>query len=279
VFADLRRVFDQGALTMIGTSNPVLNQNTFAQLGQSNSFGGVNLAERSKVMTIQGAVNASFILLSLCVGAAAIGWWVVGNQPSMAMPVFIGSTIVGLIMALIITFKPTMAPFVSPLYALVTGTWVGGLSFMYAAMAAGTSLGGATGGGIIAAAGGLTFAVLFAMLLLYKFRIIRATAKFKACIGASILGVVMFSVVTLVLSLFGVPMGWLFSGPLAIVISAVIVAVASFALILDFDTIEQGAAMGAPRYMEWYAGFGLLVTLVWLYTSILRLLSILNRRE
>ena len=263
---------------MIGGNNPVLNENTFAQFGQ-NAFGGTNLPARTSVMTISGAINASFILLSLCVASAGVAWWAIGNNPALAMPFTLGGAIVGVILGLVISFKPQTAGYLAPVYALVEGLFVGGLSFVYAGMAVGTKWGGATGSGIIAAAAGLTLAVLFAMLGVYKFGIIKPTEKFKSCMYAAIGGVCLFSVAVLLLGLFGVNTSWMYNGPIAIAISAVIVGVASFSLILDFDTIEQGAAAGAPKYMEWYAGFGLLVTLVWLNSSSLRLLSSLNRRD
>jgi uncharacterized YccA/Bax inhibitor family protein len=142
--------------------------------------------------------------------------------------------------------------------------------------------GAATGatGGIIMQAVGLTFAVVIAMFALYRFRIIKATETFKSVIITATMGIAIFYVLAMVLRMFSIDMPLIHSsGTLGIVFSLVVVGIAALNLILDFDRIEQGAAMGAPKYMEWYGAFGLLVTIVWLYLEILRLLAKLNSRN
>jgi uncharacterized YccA/Bax inhibitor family protein len=174
----------------------------------------------------------------------------------------------GLIAALGIMFKPNWAGFLAPLYALLEGLFIGGISAVFNAMFAKNYP------GLVMQAVGLTFGVAIAMFLLYNFRIIRATEKFKSVIIASTLGIGIFYLITLVLNMFGVNVSFMHdSSPLSIGISLFVVAIASLNLILDFDMIEQGAERGAPKFMEWYGAFGLLVTIVWLYIEMLKLLS------
>jgi uncharacterized YccA/Bax inhibitor family protein len=174
----------------------------------------------------------------------------------------------GLIAAIAISFKPNWAGYLAPLYGLLEGLFIGGISAILNAAFAEKYP------GLIMQAVGLTFGVAIAMFLLYNFRIIRATEKFKSVIFTATLGIGIFYLLTMVLRLFGVNVGFMYdSSLLSIGISLFIVAIAALNLILDFDMIEQGAERGAPKFMEWYGAFGLLVTLVWLYLEILRLLS------
>lgn len=174
----------------------------------------------------------------------------------------------GLIAAIAITFKPTWAGFLAPLYALLEGLFIGGISAIFNAMFAKNYP------GLVMQAVGLTFGVAIAMFLLYNFRVIRATEKFKSVIIASTLGIGIFYLITLVLNMFGVNVSFMYDNSLlSIGISLFVVAIAALNLIMDFDMIEQGAERGAPKFMEWYGAFGLLVTIVWLYIEILKLLS------
>jgi uncharacterized YccA/Bax inhibitor family protein len=158
----------------------------------------------------------------------------------------------------------------APVYAVLEGLFLGGISAFYEAQFQ----------GIVIQAVGLTFGTLAALLLAYKSGMIRATENFKLGVAAATGGIMLVYLVSLGMSFFGMRMPYLHeSGPLGIGISVFIVVIAALNLVLDFDFIEQGAAQGAPKYMEWYAAFGLLVTLIWLYLEILRLLSKLRSRD
>ena len=198
---------------------------------------------------------------------------------ALVKPIFFASLIAGIGLCLLIVFKPKTAPFASPIYAAVQGLWVGAASLLYSQMAAGSKLGGATGSGIVLQAGILTFGVLFGMLFLYKARIIKATGPVVGGIMAATVGVGLLYLTVMIMNMFGGNTSWFYTGWIAIAISGVVVVIASMNLIIDFDVIESGANAGAPKYMEWYAAFGLLVTVIWIYLSILRLLSLLNSRK
>ncbi len=182
----------------------------------------------------------------------------------------------GLITALVITFKRTWAPFLAPLYGLLEGLFVGGISAIVNEMFAKSYP------GIVMQAVGLTMGVAVAMFILYNFRIIRATERFKSVVFMATAGIAVFYLITWVIRLFGVQMDFMMLGNgslLGIGISLFVVAIAALNLIMDFDMIEKGAEMGAPKYMEWYCAFGLMVTIVWLYIEILKLLSRLSSRN
>jgi uncharacterized YccA/Bax inhibitor family protein len=180
----------------------------------------------------------------------------------------------GLITAIAISFKPNWAPFLAPLYALLEGLFIGGISvIMNAAFAKSYP-------GLVMQAVGLTFGVAISMFILYNFRIINATERFKSVIFTATLGIGIFYLLTMLLRLFGVNVSFMYdSSMLSIGISLFVVAIAALNLILDFDMIEQGAERGAPKFMEWYGAFGLMVTIVWLYIEMLKLLSKLGSRD
>jgi uncharacterized YccA/Bax inhibitor family protein len=170
---------------------------------------------------------------------------------------------------MVTVFKPHLAPITAPLYAVLEGLILGALSANYQARWAGLPM----------QAVGLTFMVFLAMLVVYRTGIIKVTDKFRFGVAAATGGIVLFYVLSIVLSMFGVRIPMVHdSGMIGIGFSLVVVGVAALNLVLDFDLIENGVAAGAPKFMEWYAAFGLLVTLVWLYLEMLRLLSKLNRR-
>ena len=273
---------------MFGSGNPALNENTF-HLDESYYTGKAN------AMTVQGAVYKTMILLALCVGAASFTWGLTmqaiagsgaggaggteawGSLPLWQNPMvwMIGGAIGGLIVALITIFKKTLSPYTAPIYAVLEGLFLGAISAFYEA-----SFGGGGLTGIVAQAVGLTLGVTASMLILYTFRIIKVTAKLRAGIMMATGGVLLFYLTTFVLSLFGVNMTAVHGAtPLSIGISLVIVAIAAFNLLIDFDLIERGAEQGAPKYMEWYGAFGLMVTLIWLYLELLRLLAKLQSRD
>ena len=259
---------------MLGASNPTLTPDIFEASADGRRIVGGN-----SVMTIQGAVNASLILAAVCAASAIGGWSLLSNNPALVMPIVLGGTIGGFILCLLICFKPKTAPFAAPVYAVVQGLFIGGVSLLYAKMSVDTKLGGATGSGIVLNAGVLTFGVLFGMLFLYKTGIIKATGKFIAGVMAATAGVGVLFLTVMVMNMFGGNTSWFYSGWIAIGICAAVVVIAAMNLIIDFHVIEEGANAGAPKYMEWYAAFGLLVTVIWLYMSILRLLAMLNSRK
>jgi uncharacterized YccA/Bax inhibitor family protein len=191
-------------------------------------------------------------------------------NPQAVTPLLLVGAVGGLIVALVTVFKPTWAPVSAPIYALLEGLVIGGVSAVAEARFP----------GIVIQAVGLTFGTCLALLLAYKSRLIRATENFKLGVVAATGGIFLFYVITMILGFFGVRIPLIYqSGPVGIIFSLVVVVIAALNLVLDFDFIEQGAARGAPRYMEWYAAFGLMVTLIWLYIEILNLLMKLRSRE
>jgi len=186
------------------------------------------------------------------------------------MPWVFGGSIGGLIVALITVFKKQWASISAPVYALLEGLALGGISSIFEAQFP----------GIVMQAVGLTFGTLFCLLLAYKSGMIKATENFKMGVVAATGGIFLVYMVSWVLGMFSVRIPFIHeSGLMGIGFSLFVVVIASLNLVLDFDFIESGAAQGAPKYMEWYAAFGLMVTLVWLYLEILRLLAKLKDRE
>jgi uncharacterized YccA/Bax inhibitor family protein len=245
------------------SGNPGLNDRTFNGLPRP--------ALDSERMTLQGTVNKSFLLLIVLLGAALWPWsqyLATGNPGVVALPVMVG-LIGGLVLALVISFRPMTAPYLALPYAALEGLVLGGISAVLEKKYPGIAI----------QATALTFAVLAALLLAYSMRLIRVTQRFKAIVIAGTGAIMLLYLVSAVLGMFHVATPFLYSSsPLSIGISLVIIGFAALNLVLDFDLIESGVGQGAPRYMEWYGGFALLVTLVWLYMEILRLLSNLRQR-
>jgi len=240
---------------LVRSTNPVLKEKAFA--GQLAT---------GEAMTIQGTVNKTGLLLFLVVVSAAWTWGLSHSEtPEAAFPWMIGGVIGGLITGFVTVFKKTWAPVTAPIYALLEGLFLGGISAIFQRSYPGIAI----------QAVSLTFAVMFIMLLAYKFGIIRATRGFKLGVIAATGGIALVYVANMVMGLFfHSQMSFLYSStPLGIGISLFIVVIAALNLIIDFDMIENAARMGAPKYMEWYGAFGLMVTLIWLYLEILRLLS------
>lgn len=244
------------------TSNPTLNDKVFDRAG----YGTGN------AMTINGTVNKVGILLLLLLVPAAWMWNQVSTawEPSQALgPAMLGA-VGGLVMALVTMFKKTWAPVTAPLYALCQGLFLGGISAAYNIQFKGLPM----------QAVALTFGTLAVLLVAYRTGLIKATENFKLGIVAATGGIAMLYLVGFVMSFFGARIPFIHeSGVVGIGFSLFVVVIAALNLVLDFDFIERGAEMGAPRYMEWYAAFGLLVTLVWLYLEILRLLAKLQSRR
>jgi uncharacterized YccA/Bax inhibitor family protein len=247
-------------MALMKTSNPALSMNTFR----------LPYTGMGETMTISGAVNKTGILLLCAMLTAGWSWNRYDLSPETAgLPLTIG-LIGGFIVALVTIFKKQWSPVTAPLYALLEGLALGSVSAMYEARFHGIAI----------QAVGLTFGTLFALLLAYRARIIRATEKFKLGVVAATGGIVLFYVAEFVLGFFGVHFSTINgSGVIGIGFSVVVVIVAALNLVLDFDFIENGARAAAPKYMEWYAAFALMITLVWLYLEILRLLSKINSRK
>ena len=252
------------------TANPTLNANTFQRLDRRPG---------QNQMTISGAVNKTGALLILLVASSAITWNMIATGTIHPMVCTFGGLIGGLILAFITFFKKTWAPVTAPLYAIVEGLFVGGVSIFYATIAGPQGFGG-TGGSIVMQAAVLTFGVLFTMLAAYRLGVIRATEKFRMGVVAATGGIMIFYLIAIILGFFGVNIPHLHEAtPLGIGISVFIIIIAALNLVLDFDLIENGAKQGAPKYMEWFCAFGLIVTLVWLYIEILRLLAMLASKR
>jgi len=244
-------------MALIRTSNPALNARTFADLRRDPT---------APPMTLEGTVNKAALLLFLVVVPAAWVWSQVRTafDPSVVGPWILLGGIGGFIAAIVTVFKKEWSPVTAPVYAALEGLALGGLSALLETKYP----------GIVMQSVGLTFATLAAMLIAYRTGLIKATEKFKLGVVAATGAIALYYVVGLVLSFFHVAMPFLQGNSTAsIVVSGVIVVVAALNLILDFDFIETGVAAGAPKYMEWYGAFGLMVTLIWLYLEILRLLA------
>jgi uncharacterized YccA/Bax inhibitor family protein len=190
-------------------------------------------------------------------------------NPGELYPWLIGSGIAGFIVALITVFKKTAAPITAPIYAAIEGILLGMLSAFYEMQFP----------GLVFQAILLTFGTLFALLMAYRSGVIKATENFKLGVFAATGGIGLIYLTTFILSFFGLSIPYIHgSGTIGILFSLFVVVIAALNLVLDFDFIERGAERGAPKYMEWYAAFGLLVTLIWLYIEMLRLLSKLRSR-
>jgi uncharacterized YccA/Bax inhibitor family protein len=253
---------------MLRTSNPVLKSKSFGGFA-SHTEAPAAPAVHQQTMTIRGTVDKTTILLALVVVAGLWPWKLMAVDPAAALSWLWIGLVGGLVTALIIIFKNDWAGPLAPLYAACEGLALGALSaFMERRFP-----------GIVFQAVVLTLGVLATMLVIYRTGQIKATNGFKRGVIAATGAICLVYLVTLALRAFGMPVSFMHStGPLGIGISMVIVVVAALNLVLDFDMIEQGAKNGAPKHMEWYGAFGLLVTLVWLYVEILNLLSKLNRR-
>jgi uncharacterized YccA/Bax inhibitor family protein len=237
-----------------------------------------SVAYNEGVMTVKGAVQKTFILLLVAVLGASYTWGIAydalaaeAGDASALSPYMWGGLIGGLVFSLIVIFRPRTAKWAAPCYALCEGLFLGAISAMYNMQTQ----------GIVFNAVGLTLLTLFTMLLVYRAGWVKVNDKFRKGIVAATGAIALFYIITWITSLFTPVLSGFMTGssPLSIGISLVIVGVAAFNFLLDFDYIERGAASGAPGHMEWYAAFGLMLTLVWLYLEMLRLLSKLSSRS
>ena len=252
------------ALQMFGRSgNPALNDATFKNAG---------IGSLGQTMTLQGTVNKTGILLALVILGASYTWnlfFQTGN-PAAVMPLALGGAIGGLIFAIITIFKKSWASITAPIYAGLEGLFLGGISAIFEAQYP----------GIVIQATGLTLGTLASLLLLYKLGIIKPTENFRLMIVSATMGIGIVYLISFIMNMFGsTGIGFIHSnGIFGIGFSLFVVAIAALNLVLDFDFIEQGSELGAPKYMEWFGAFSLMVTLIWLYLEMLRLLAKLRSR-
>lgn len=252
------------------SSNPIFGKNIFSQSATTTSDG---------VMTINGTINKTGLMLLIVVFAATFTWRKFfgaidpanpGVLPSGIMVWTLVGAIGGFITALITTFSPRRSAMTAPIYAVFEGLFLGAVSAMFEAMYP----------GLVMRAVSLTFGVFLIMLLLFRSGAIQVTNKFRTIILAATGGIALVYLGSFIVGMFGVNVSFLHdSSPLSIGISLFVVAIAALNLVLDFDMIVKGANARAPQYMEWYGAFGLMVTLIWLYLEMLRLLSKLASRD
>lgn len=251
-------------MNLTKSSNPVFGNSVFSK---------VQTGAQSDVMTIEGTVNKTGLMFLILAFAAAFTWRKFFGaadfgSPEAAMsaiaPWMIGGAIGGFITAIITVFSPQRANITAPIYAVFEGLFLGGISAFFEMRYP----------GLVMRAVALTFGVFLIMLFLFRSGKIRATGKFRMAIFAATGGIALIYFVSFIASMFGANLNFLYgSGALGIGFSLVVVGIAALNLILDFDFIQRGASARAPKFMEWYGAFGLMVTLVWLYIEILRLLS------
>lgn len=242
------------------SGNPSLKKEAFEKFDTIGS---------GQTMTIGGTVNKTFILILLVLATFVYSWNQFVEEPGSVLPLILTGAIGGLIVALITIFVPKISPFTAPLYALLEGLFLGAISAQYEAQY----------GGIVFQAVVLTIAVLFSLLLVYKSGLIKVTQNFRMGVIAATGAIFLVYIVSFIGGFFGFNIPYLHdSSPIGIAISVVIVIIAALNLVLDFDYIENAAGSRVPKYFEWYGAFGLLITLVWLYLEILRLLSKIRSR-
>ena len=212
-------------------------------------------------MSLDGTVNKTGILLALCVGGAFFGW----NAPVLALP----AVIIGFVIALFTIFRPKNSPYTAPAYAAIEGVALGAITMVFESQYPGIGI----------QAIGLTFGILASLLFCYKSGIIKPTENFRLMIFSATMGIALLYLISIIMSFFGNSIGFIHSnGLMGIGFSLFVVGIASLNLVLDFDFIEEGSEVGLPKYMEWYGAFSLMVTLVWLYLEILRLLAKIRSR-
>lgn len=249
-------------MALFKSGNPALKQETFA---------GLSVAGGEEVMTLQGTVNKTGLLLTLIIVAAFYTWniYFSTNDPASIVGYLLVGTIGGLIVGVVTAFKKTWAPVLAPAYAVLQGLALGGISAIFEAEMP----------GIVLEAMTLTFGIFAVLLVLYKTEVIKASENFKLIVASATGGIALYYLVSMFGGMFGFQLPLIHDNTTGgIIFSLFVVAIASMNLVVDFDFIEQGAEQRCPKYMEWYGAFGLMVTLVWLYLEILRLLAKSRRR-
>ncbi len=239
------------------TGNPALRAGAFEQ---------VRAFDNATQMTIQGAANKTFFLALIVVMAAALSWANPTRLAAFLWPALIG----GFVLAIVTIFKKEWSPVTAPIYAFLEGILLGSISVIFEQAYPGIAM----------QAIGLTLGVLFSMLFIYKTGLIKVTSGFRLGVFAATGGIALYYLLSIILSFFKIRIPLIYdSGLLGIGFSIFVVIIAALNLVLDFDAIKQGTDAGAPKYMEWYGAFALMVTLIWLYIEILRLLSKLRKRD
>ncbi|HAP77049.1 MAG TPA: hypothetical protein DCR14_13300 [Acidimicrobiaceae bacterium] len=266
-------------------SNPVLNDKSFRHAANQPGWAAPDPStmrstpiddqvspwqSNADTMTVTGTVTATGVLMVLLLGAAVVGWNLVEVGSGFPPAAMIG-VVVGFVCIIVLYFKPMWAKVLAPIYALAEGVFVGAISKAYNEV---------YGGGIVVQAVGATLAVALTMLVLYRTRIIKVTEKLRSVVMAATMGLMLFYGITFIVSLFGPDLGAFHreANAIGILFSVFAAGLAAFNLLLDFDFIERGAKQRLPKGMEWVAAVGLLVTLVWLYLELLRLLAKLQDR-
>jgi uncharacterized YccA/Bax inhibitor family protein len=256
-------------MALLKTSNPALGDKTFRDLADSGYGGAIDATNR---MTLSGTVNKTGILLVCAFATAAYTWYrfTLSRDPADVSGLLLLGVIGGFICAMVTIFKKEWAPITAPIYALLEGLFLGGVSAMFDVRYPGIAI----------QAVGLTFGVLFVLLLAFSSGLIKLNDKMRLGIVAATGGIAVFYLVQMVMGFFGIHLIAINSGgPIGIAFSLFVCAIAALNLVLNFDFIQQGVNYGAPKYMEWYGAFGIMVTLVWLYLEILNLLAKLRSRN
>ncbi len=239
------------------SGNPVLTSNAF------------NIAtDESDVMTINGTVNKTFLLLFIVIGSGYFAW----NNLVTSMYLLFPAAIMGLVLTLLIIFNKKWISYLAPIYAVTQGIFLGMISYYFNSLY----------DGIAITAISYTLCILFGLLSIYRLGIIKPTENFKLGVGAATSGIFLIYMINFIMSFFGtgIPLMDIANASIySIGFSVFVIIIASANLVIDFDFIEEGAEKGAPKYMEWYGAFGLMVTLIWLYFEILKLLAKLNSRR
>ena len=252
------------------SKNPFLNNKSFSNTATSTDrkVNNTSIIDYNQDMTLSGTINKTLILFLLLTASAIVVWWMAFNGLNPMLPT-IGGAIIGLILVLIAAFKPQHSPILAPGYALFEGLFIGGVSAIFEAQYP----------GIVMQAVGATFVTFAVCLGLYKFKIVKVTEQFKSVVVAATLAIATYYLISWLFSMFTsfTPVHH-DNSMMSIGISVFVIVVAALNLFLDFDLMEKGVEQRMPKFMEWFAAMGLIITLVWLYIEFLRLLSKLNRK-
>ena len=251
------------------SKNPFLNNKSFTAVSRKDEVHSTSVIDYNQEMTLSGTINKSFILFFLLTAAAMVTWWMTFNEMN-PMLLTIGGAVVGLILVIVAAFKPQLAGYLAPGYALFEGLFIGGISAIFEGMYP----------GIVIQAVSATLVTFLVCLGLYKFKIVKVTEQFKSVVIAATLAIFSFYLISWLLSMFTsfqpVHHG---NSMMSIGISVFVIIIAALNLFLDFDLIDKGVERKMPKYMEWFGAMGLMITLVWLYIEFLRLLSKLNSKN
>lgn len=252
------------------SNNPFLNNKSFSAttVSKNDEVHHATLIDYNQDMTLSGTINKTLILFLLLSASAIVIWWMTFNGMNPIVPAF-GGAIVGLILVVIAAFKPQYSPVLAPGYALFEGLFIGGVSAIFETKYP----------GIVIQAVGATFVTFAVCLGLYKFKIVKVTEQFKSIVVAATLAIATYYLISWLFSMFTsfVPVHY-GNSMMSIGISVFVIVIAALNLFLDFDRMEKGVEQKMPKFMEWFAAMGLIITLVWLYIEFLRLLSKLNRK-